>query len=280
MSKPLTLAQLLPIRALPIVPYPSGISVPSVFISYSQFSTEHKDWVSLLARKINKLGIQVNYDGNFDGRQRFDRFMESIVENDFVICVLSASYVEKIKKDDPCGVVTEVNIIRDRATECHLNNFVIPVLKDSASDRKSKIPPFLKNIRYWNLDDDKKAPEEFSKMVCRILDIENKILNKFPSTPEGYDKRQKSSDIIHSVLANYWNEISGSLQESKISEAFLSGEIFNIPDLSTNAESIVQEKSDNTLYKEKDINLLGRWDYSCPGDQEILKLLAGDSDDE
>lgn len=276
MSDPLTL---LPIRALPIVPYPSGTNAPSVFISYSQFSTEHKDWVALFARKLGQLGIKVNYDGNFDGRQRFDRFMESLADNDFVICVLSASYVEKIKKNEPCGVVKEINIIKDKETECNLENFVIPILKDSAPDGKNKVPPFLKNILYWNFDDENKAPEEFSKMICRILTIEDKIKKNIPSTPEGYAIIQQRSDFIRSVLANYWNLKHKSFAEIQLSKAFLTGDIFKNSNSEIITLGITQQTSDN-MYKEKDINLLGRWDSSFSGDQEILELFAGDSNNE
>lgn len=278
MNEPLPLT-LLPLSALPIISYPSETTGPSVFISYSQFSTEHKEWVALLAQKLEQLGIKVNYDGNFDGSQRFDRFMESLAENDFVICVLSASYVEKIKKNEPCGVVKEINVIKDKETECNLENFVIPILKDSTPESKNNIPRFFKNILYWNFDDENKAPAEFSKMVCRILAIEEKIVNIHSTIPENHIVCQQKSDLIRTTLANYWNLKHKSFAEIQLSKAFLTGDIFKNSNSEIITLGITQQTSDN-MYKEKDINLLGRWDSSFSGDQEILELFAGDSSDE
>ena len=110
----------------------------------------------------------------------------------------------------------------------------------------------------------------FMTIAGRILSVKKKIIEIKSIISEQPFTIQKISDDIYTSLANYWDETLGSPTESQLSRAFLTGEIFNISDLPTNAESIVQEKSDNTPYKEKDINLLGRWDYSCPGDQEIL----------
>ena len=120
----------------------------------------------------------------------------------------------------------------------------------------------------------------FMTIAGRILSVKKKIDEIKSIIPNQPIAIQKISDKVFTSLANYWNETSYSHKESQLSEAFLSGEIFNIPDLSTNAESIVQEKSDNTPYKEKDINLLGRWNLAYSGDKEILDLLTGDSSNE
>lgn len=281
MSEPLTLTQSIPLGALPIVSCADTTS-PSVFISYSQFSKNHRDWVAQLARKLQGLGVNVTFDANVDGSERFSDFMAHITENKFVICVCSESYVKKIRENPTSGVVWEINQIKARGRiKQPLEQFVIPILKDaSCAEFSEQVPDLFWDILCHDFEDREKSMISFMTIAGRILSVKKKIDEIKSIIPNQPIAIQKISDKVFTALANYWDETSYSHKESQLSEAFLSGEIFNIPDLPTNAESIVQEKTDNTPYNEKDINLLGRWDYSCPGDQEILKLLAGDSDDE
>ena len=281
MSEPLTLTQSIPLGALPIVSC-ADTTAPSVFISYSQFSKEHRDWVAVLARKLQGLGVNVTFDANVDGSERFSDFMAHITENKFVICVCSESYVKKIRENPTSGVVWEINQIKARGRmKQPLEQFVIPILKDaSCAEFSEQVPDLFWDIPCYNFDDREKSMVSFMTIAGRILSVKKKIIEIKSIISEQPFTIQKISDDIYTALANYWDETLGSSAESQLSRAFLTGEIFNISDLPTNAESIVQEKTDNTPYNEKDINLLGRWDYSCPGDQEILKLLAGDSDDE
>ena len=82
MKKQLTLTQAIPIGALPVIAC-TNADAPSVFISYSQFSDEHRNWVAQFARKLQGLGIKVTFDANVDGSERFSDFMAHINENKF-----------------------------------------------------------------------------------------------------------------------------------------------------------------------------------------------------
>lgn len=132
MKNLLQLNQTLPLGVLPIISCAEA-TASSVFISYSQFSKEHRDWVALLARKLQGLGVNVTFDANVDGSERFSDFMAHINENKFVICVCSESYVRKIKENKTSGVVWEINQIKSRGRiKQPLEQFVIPILKDAS----------------------------------------------------------------------------------------------------------------------------------------------------
>ena len=281
MSNSLTLAHSIPLGVLPIVSC-TDTTAPSVFISYSQFSKEHRDWVAQLARKLQGLGVNVTFDANVDGSERFSDFMSHINENKFVICVCSESYVRKIKENKTSGVVWEINQIRSRGRiKQPLEQFVIPILKDaSCTEFSEQVPDLFWDIPCHDFEDREKSMISFMTIAGRILSVKKKIDEIKSIIPNQPIAIQKISDKVFTALANYWDEIPYSHMESQLSEAFLSGDIFNIPNSATNAEAMIQEKSDNMLYKEKDINLLGRWDSSFSGDQEILELLAGGSGNE
>ena len=271
----------IPLGVLPIVSC-ADTTAPSVFISYSQFSKEHRDWVAMLARKLQGLGVNVTFDANVDGSERFSDFMAHINENKFVICVCSESYVKKIKENPTSGVVWEINQIKARGRmKQPLEQFVIPILKDaSCAEFREQVPDLFWDIPCYNFDDREKSMVSFMTIAGRILSVKKKIIEIKSIISEQPFTIQKISDDIYTALANYWDETLSSPTESQLSRAFLTGEVFSIPDSTIKSESMAQEKTDNIFYREKDINLLGRWDSSSPGDQEILKLLTGDSDNE
>ena len=281
MSEPLTLTQSIPLGVLPIVSC-ADTTAPSVFISYSQFSKEHRDWVALLARKLQGLGVNVTFDANIDGSERFSDFMAHINENKFVICVCSESYVRKIRENTTSGVVWEINQIKSRGRiKQPLEQFVIPILKDACcAEFSEQVPDLFWDIPCYDFEDREKSMISFMTIAGRILSVKGKVDEIKSIITDQPITIQKISDKVFIALAKYWDVPSESQMESQLSEAFLSGEIFNIPDLTTNTENTVQEKSDNIPYKEKDINLLGRWNLAYSGDQEIFDLLIGDSSNE
>lgn len=122
----------IPIGNLPVVSTIKDPSAPSVFISYSQFSEEHKDWVAKLARKLSNLGIIVFFDANNDGSESLCDFMEHIKDVKYVICVCSESYVRKINEKTKSGVFFEFKRLMDRGlSNPSYEQYIIPILKDS-----------------------------------------------------------------------------------------------------------------------------------------------------
>lgn len=261
----------------PVVSAVKKGTAPSVFISYSHCSKEHKEWVGFLCRKLSQLDIEVNYDGNVDGSQTFCDFMKSINANDFVICVLSASYVEKVKKGAPCGVVDEFNFIKEKSDKVPLEKFVIPIFKNSLSGEfKDKIPDLFEDIKCYDFDNKKECMKSFAMIACRIMAIDKMFQKMLDSANKHCNNKitmQSISDWVHVILANYWNAPLNSTMENKLRETILSGEIWKFicpEDMMQNPiNASIQEK-----YNEMEINLIGKWDLSYSGDREILKLLA------
>ena len=279
------LTQSLPLSVLPIISSATDEMAPSVFISYSHASEKHKEWVAFLARKLSRLGIKVNYDANVDGSETFYSFMESLTNNKFVICVLSESYVKKENDNTPGGVVSEINFIKAKnLDEMPLEKFVIPVLKDSKKgDFKDKVPKFLRLIKCYDFDNEGEAMKSFMMIARRILAMEDKIRSKIlPSAQKHYGEdvtAQDVSDCICNALASYWNEPLGSPLEVMLKNAILSGNIFELLG-SKQAQATSTHTDAHEIYKEKDVCLFGRWDFSYSGDQDIFNFLTRRPDDE
>lgn len=84
----------------------------AVFISYSQDSPEHIDWVKGLAERLLRDHIDVRLDQwDLDPGQHLTQFMEeSIRDTDFVLIICTPAYKQKFDKRDH-GVGYEGNII-------------------------------------------------------------------------------------------------------------------------------------------------------------------------
>ena len=87
------------------------VSSPTVFISYSWDSDEHREWVAGFADYLRNAGADVLFDGNLKLGQRLPKFMEqSIAKADYVVIICTENY--KAKADGRIGGVGyENNII-------------------------------------------------------------------------------------------------------------------------------------------------------------------------
>ena len=70
---------------------------PTVFISYTWDSPEHKDWVKALANRLISHGINAIID-QYDCRpgDNFIAFMEQTKRADRVLCILTDEYKRKV----------------------------------------------------------------------------------------------------------------------------------------------------------------------------------------
>lgn len=107
---------------------------PTVFISYSWDSKEHRAWVSDLANYLRMAGANVLFDGDLRLGQRLPKFMEqSIAKADYVMVICTEKY--KAKADGRIGGVGyENNIISgDLYISSGLNEEkYIPVLRSGS----------------------------------------------------------------------------------------------------------------------------------------------------
>ncbi|MBR3328387.1 MAG: toll/interleukin-1 receptor domain-containing protein, partial [Atopobiaceae bacterium] len=80
------------------------VSSPTVFISYSWDSDEHREWVAGFADYLRNAGADVLFDGNLKLGQRLPKFMEqSIAKADYVVIICTENY--KAKADGRIGGV-------------------------------------------------------------------------------------------------------------------------------------------------------------------------------
>jgi DNA-binding CsgD family transcriptional regulator len=126
---------------------------PSVFISYSHDSEEHKEWVRAFATDLRLNGVDVNLD-QWDLRPGQDivQFMhEGIARADRVLLICSERYVAK--SDSGTGGVGYEKLIvsAEIAAKTDSAKF-IPVVRDNALQQK--IPTFMGSRFYLNFDSD------------------------------------------------------------------------------------------------------------------------------
>ena len=267
---------------IPILKLNRADDAPSVFISYSQSqdnTNEHRNWVSRLASKLARLYINVDCDNNVDGHETFERFMAQVTKTKFVICVCSDSYVKKANNENGrTGVRWEIEKMITKGRYCQSPaSFIIPIIKNGSSlPFPENLPDFMQDIPSFDFENDSNAKGSFAKIVVRILSINSLIREKL-TDEELYKKNaMKILKDYYNALAGYWISESESEDEELLREKITSGYFFNLPknEKKLNYSRVI----DDNGFLEKNINLLGRWDLSYSGDQEIFKLLIGDSE--
>ena len=271
---------------IPILKLNRDCDAPSVFISYSQTQDntgEHRSWVMDLGMKLTLLGINVESDNNVDGHESFNQFMQKVCKEKFVICICSDSYVKKANNPDSrTGVIWEIEKMSSRGRyKQSLVSFIIPIIKDgSLQNFPNNLPNLIAehDIPAHNFETQQEAMGSFAKIVARLLRVEDLINEKLKD-----DKLyQKYAMVIltkfYNATAQYWCAERGSNEENQLCELITSKRLFELPAEEKNTKDI--NKTFGDKFSEKELNFIGRWDLSYVGDQEILKLLAGDSDDE
>lgn len=265
---------------IPIPKLNRSDDAPSVFISYSQSqdtTNEHRNWVTRLALKLSLLSINVECDNNVDGHETFERFMSKVTQTKFVICVCSGSYVKKANDENGrTGVRWEIEqMIKKCRSRQSPASFIIPIIKNgSPIPFPDNLPELMQDIPCFDFETDSNAKGSFAKIVGRILGIENSINEKLSDDALKYARKILSD--YYNALAGYWLSEPGSEDENLLADKITSGYFFNVQ--KQESELNYSVVIDDNGFLEKNINLLGRWDLSYSGDQEIFKLLIGDSE--
>ena len=271
---------------IPILKLNRAADAPSVFISYSQTQDqtgEHRSWVMDLGMKLALLGINVESDNNVDGHESFGQFMQKVCNEKFVICVCSDSYVKKA--NDPnnrTGVIWEIEKMSSRGRyKQSPASFIIPIIKDGSLESFPHNLPNLiaeHDIPAHNFETQQEAMGSFAKIVDRLLGVKNLISENFKDDNLYQKYAMDIFTNFYNATAQYWCAKRGSNEENQLRELITSKHLFELSLEEKNKNDISGTFCDN--FSEKELNLIGRWDSSSPGDQEILKLLTGDSDNE
>jgi hypothetical protein len=173
-------------------PHPDGNARPTVFVSYSWDSPEHKKWVLRLAERLRvEGGVKVILD-RWHLPLGGDRtlFMEqSIRDSDFVLVVCTSTDSNKANNRDG-GVGYEAMIITNQLAQQIRQNKFIPVLRSGEWD--SSLPIWIQSKIGLDLRGDTYAAEEYDLLV-RTLHHEREQLHRATQTQaRGKVRRGKS----------------------------------------------------------------------------------------
>lgn len=142
---------------------------PSAFISYSHDSDAHKDWVLQLATRLRSNGVNVILDRwNLKLGSDLASFMErGLSKSNRVICVCSETYVSKANNGKG-GAGYEKQIMTAELVKDQNTNWVIPLIKDNSTDKKT--PTFLNGRLYIGFEDDNLYETKYEELLRDILD--------------------------------------------------------------------------------------------------------------
>ena len=143
---------------------------PKVFISYSDDTPEHRQWVSELGAKLHREGVEVIFD-QWDLHPDDDLalFMEYGIRNsDRVLVICTDSYVRKANAGEG-GVGYEPMIVtRKLAEDVGINKF-IPIVRQALSEDKT--PAFLGTRAYTDFTDEDQFDEKFHELLHERLQV-------------------------------------------------------------------------------------------------------------
>lgn len=161
----------------------NNTDAPSVFISYSWDSDEHRAWVLSLANRLAKNYIYVYLDRyDLTAGKDMTHFMENAVsKSKHVLIILTPNYKLKAEKRKG-GVGYETSIITAQIFKDNLSDKFIPILKDGTLE--TSVPVFLStkiNIDMTKESDFKKSFEQLLRTIHHEPLITRPQLGKKPN---------------------------------------------------------------------------------------------------
>ena len=164
---------------------------PTVFISYSQDSEEHKKWVLKLGTDLHSHGVKVILD-QWDLRLGMDLrfFMENgLSESSLVLCICSEKYVQKVDTgvggSGYEGMIMTQDLLRNANA-----NYIIPIVRNN--DSAQKVPLAFGSKLYIDFSDDNQYISKYQGLLERIYGEDLKRKPEFGKNPF-------STDIAHQV---------------------------------------------------------------------------------
>ena len=142
---------------------------PSVFVSYSHDSEDHRAWVLQLATRLRDNGVDMILDRwNLRLGQDVAAFVETgLSESSRVLCICTETYVEKANLKIG-GVGYEKRIMTPEIMVDPNTDWVIPVIRDNTGPRL--VPAFLGGCLYVDFRDDLRYEEKYEELLRSLLD--------------------------------------------------------------------------------------------------------------
>jgi len=154
--------------------YCNNKNKPTVFISYSWDSEDHKQWVKSLSDKLIENGINVILDQNdlLPGYDKAKFMTESIQNSDYILLVLTTQYRTKIDKKEG-GVNDEFFLIHSEISKNKNSTKFIPIIREGQSDKVTPIN-FNRDIIYIEMQNDNDFEIKLKMLLSRIFSKDNK----------------------------------------------------------------------------------------------------------
>jgi hypothetical protein len=142
------------------------MEVPSLFISYSHDSAQHKAWVLELATKLRGAGVDAILDQwELQAGDDLPSFMEKHLANaDHILMICTEAYVQKANTGQG-GVGYEKMIATSELMKNIDSNKVIPIIRQKGAHN---VPTFLKSKLYIDMSTTESYEFGFDELVRKI----------------------------------------------------------------------------------------------------------------
>jgi hypothetical protein len=156
--------------ATPVIPAVADDEVPTVFISYSWDTPEHKTWVLNLSTKLRENGVNVILDvWEMKYGKLLPDFMEqSISKSQRVICIMTPNYKKKTDKLEG-GAGYEYSIITAEILGKKINTSkFIPILRSGT--KEDATPTALQGRNFNDMSNDADFDNNLKELLRDIHD--------------------------------------------------------------------------------------------------------------
>lgn len=187
--------------------YHTSTSTPTVFLSYSHDSREHKQWVAQLAAALMEKGVQVIFDQwDLEPGDDVPKFMErSVKQADRVLMVCTEPYVRKAN-DGKGGVGYEAMIVTGELVRDLGTRKFVPLIRQSGN---TVVPDCVSTRLYVDFsksEDFEDSLEALVKTIHQVVAASKPALGSSPyasiSTPSAATlARQTNADAPFSNLS-------------------------------------------------------------------------------
>ncbi len=187
---------------------PEDPKIPKVFISYSHDSTEHKIWVSDLAKKLRNNGVDVIFDQwDLGLGDDVPKFMErSLTEADRVLMICTEKYVHKTDEGIG-GVGYETMIVTGELVSNLGTSKFIPVIRQN-NGADPLLPKSVSTRKFVDLRDEATFDQNFEDLLRELHEIPPTVkppLGKNPfvkvsSSPPGPEEKVSEKNLSWSWI--------------------------------------------------------------------------------
>jgi hypothetical protein len=170
---------------------PQANPTPTVFLSYSHDSREHKQWVAQLAASLLEKGIQVIFDQwDLEPGDDVPKFMERAVKQaDRVLMVCNEPYVRKAN-DGKGGVGYEAMIVTGELVKDLGTRKFVPIVRQGGD---SVVPDCVSTRLYIDFSQDGDFDESLELLVKTIHQVV--AATKPPLGPSPYTSMASPSPV-------------------------------------------------------------------------------------